>query len=210
MERKNGLIVVDIQGDFTEWKHGSLAVPGTGEEYVRRAEHETIRLRDMGFLPFGSQDWHPSNHTSFAANHSGKNPMDVITTVDGRTQVLWPAHCVQGTENARVLIDNRLFLAIVRKGQDHRFDSYSAFRDDGGRETEMENVLIANDVGPLVIFGLATDYCVKATAFDALLRGHEVIIVKTLCRGIESASSVAAFETLKEKGARMVDKIEDI
>jgi nicotinamidase/pyrazinamidase len=109
------------------------------------------------------------DHMSFAANHAGKNPMNVILTVDGRTQVLWPAHCVQDTESARVLIDNNLFLAIVRKGQDPRFDSYSAFRDDGGEETEMENVLVANDVGPLVIFGLATDCCVKATALDARL-----------------------------------------
>lgn len=209
MEQKNGVIVVDIQGDFTEWKHGSLAVPDTGERYVRQAERETIRLKDMGFLVFGSQDWHPPEHMSFAGNHAGKKPMDVIT-VDGRTQTLWPEHCVQGTENARVLIENNLFLAIVRKGQDPLFDSYSAFRDDGGRETEMENALIAHNVGPLVVFGLATDYCVKATALDALLRGHQVIIVETLCRGIGFASSIAAFETMKEKGARMADRIEDI
>jgi nicotinamidase/pyrazinamidase len=209
MERKNGAIVVDIQGDFTQWKHGSLAVPGTGKGYVKRAERDAIRLKDMGFVVFGSQDWHPPDHMSFAVNHVGRRPMDTIT-VNGRTQVLWPEHCVQGTENARVLIDNKLLLAIVRKGQDPRFDSYSAFRDDGGGETEMENVLIANHVGPLVIFGLATDYCVRATALDALLYGHEVVIVKTLCRGIEPASSVAAFERLEERGARIVDKIEDI
>ena len=88
MGSRQAVLVVDIQGDFTEWKHGSLAVPGTGEDYVKRVAEATVRLRDAGFVVFGSQDWHPPDHMSFAVNHPGKKPMDVVT-VDGRTQVLW-------------------------------------------------------------------------------------------------------------------------
>ncbi len=92
---------------------------------------------------FGTQDWHPADHISFASNHPGKKPFDSLV-VDGRTQVLWPLHCVQGTENARVLIDNNLFLAMVRKAQNPAFDSYSAFQDDGGAKTELDTILRRN------------------------------------------------------------------
>lgn len=209
MKRESAILVVDIQGDFTEWKHGSLAVPDTGEDYVSQVEHAVLRLKEAGFRIFASQDWHPPDHMSFAVNHEGKKPMDRIL-IDGRTQVLWPAHCVQGTENARVLIDNSLFLAIVRKGQDPKFDSYSVFQDDGGRKTELEGILAAHNIGRLIVFGLTTDYCVRATALDALPLRHEVVVVQLLCRGIQPDSSAEAIRTMKEHGARIIKNIEDI
>src|SRR5208283_3823223 len=116
MVGKWGVIVTDVQGDFTEWKKGSLAVPGSDEAYVKSAETATRHLSKMGLPIFGTQDWHPPGHTSFAVNHPGKKPFETIT-IESRTQVLWPAHCVQGTENARILIDNNLFLAVVKKAQ---------------------------------------------------------------------------------------------
>ena len=145
MKERWGVIVIDVQGDFTEMKRGSLAVPGTGEEYVREVEEATRRLKEAGLVIFGTQDWHPAGHVSFASSHPGKKPFESIV-VNGRTQVLWPPHCVQGTENARVLIDNNLFLAIVKKAQNPAFDSYSAFRDDGGAQTELDAMLRTNEI----------------------------------------------------------------
>lgn len=103
-EGKIGVIVVDVQGDFTTWKEGSLAVNGADEPFVKRVEETTKALGQEGFLVFATQDWHPGDHISFFTNHDGKKPFEVIQ-IEGRTQVLWPPHCVQGTENARILVD---------------------------------------------------------------------------------------------------------
>ncbi len=200
---KCAVIVVDVQGDFTEWKKGGLAVPGTDEAYVKDVETATRVLSDMGFLIVGTQDWHPPDHISFAMNHPGKKPFDVIT-VDGRQQVLWPQHCIQGTDNARVLIDNNIFRAIVQKGRDSRSESYSGFQDADGVKTEMATILRINDIEKLVVYGLATDYCVAATSVDAAEAGYRVILVEDLCRGVSPATTSAALDDMKQKGIRIV------
>ena len=123
--------------------------------------------------------------------------------------MLWPPHCVQGTENARVLIDNNLFLAIVRKGQDPAFDSYSAFKDDAGTKTEMDAVLRGNGVSHVVIFGLATDYCVRATALDALMAGYGVVIVEEHCRGIAPETTTASLQKAAQNGALVVGTLDE-
>lgn len=209
MKGKWGVIVTDVQGDFTEWKHGSLAVPGTGEGYVRAVEKATRRLWEAGFSIFGTQDWHPADHISFASNHPEKKPFDSLV-VDGRTQVLWPLHCVQGTENARVLIDNNLFLAMVRKAQNPAFDSYSAFQDDGGAKTELDTILRRNGIENLLIYGLATDYCVRASAIDAVLAGYQATVINGLCRGIAPLTTAQALDEMRQKGARVVEALEEI
>jgi nicotinamidase/pyrazinamidase len=209
MKGSDAALIVDIQGDFTEWKQGSLAVPDTGEDYVRLVEQAAVSLKGAGFLIFASQDWHPPGHVSFASTHAGKKPMDIIA-VDGRTQTLWPDHCIQGTENARVLVDNDIFLAILRKGQDHSFDSYSAFRDDGGTKTGLESTLMSNSVGRIAIFGLATDYCVRATALDALALRYEVVVLNGLCRGVQPVSSTIALDAMKAQGAKIIEEIVEI
>ena len=165
-EEKIGVIVVDVQGDFTQWKKGSLAVSGTDKAFVEKVQKATDKLNKEGFILFATQDWHPGDHVSFYTNHPGKKPFEMIV-IEGRNQVMWPPHCVQGTENAKVLVDNNPFLAIVKKGQDTRYDSYSGFQDDGGQKTEMDKILKRNKIQKLVIYGIATDYCVKATAMDA-------------------------------------------
>ena len=206
---KIGVIVVDVQGDFTLWKGGSLAVPGSDEAYVKKVEEVTRCLKRAGFLIFGSQDWHPMEHVSFYTNHPGKKPFETIQ-IDNRTQVLWPPHCVQGTENARVLPDNNLFLAIVKKGQDPRFDSYSAFQDDGGHKTEMDSILKRNEIGTIVVYGIATDYCVKATALDALANGYKVIVIEDLCMGVAPDTSAKAWEEMKEKGVILMKQADPL
>ena len=127
---KIGVIVVDMQGDFTSYKKGSLAAEGSDKAFVDKVEKATAALKAKGHLIFATQDWHPADHISFFSNHTGKKPFEVIQ-VEGRPQVLWPPHCVQGTENAGILVDNNLFDAIVQKGKDKRYDSYSGFQDDG-------------------------------------------------------------------------------
>lgn len=206
-EEKMAVIVVDVQGDFTTLKKGSLAVNGTDSAYVQQVQETTEALSKEGFLVFGTQDWHPADHVSFFTNHTGKKAFEVIQ-IDGRTQVLWPPHCVQGTENAEVLVDNNLFLAIVKKGKDKRYDSYSGFQDDGGAKTEMDEVLKRNGVKKVVVYGIATDYCVKATAVDAANAGYKVAVVESLCRGVAPDTSEKALREMEEKGVVILKEMD--
>jgi nicotinamidase/pyrazinamidase len=207
MGGKTGVIVGDIQGDFTEWRKGSLAVPNTGSDYVKKAEEVTKMLYTSGLPIFGVQDWHPGDHISFYTNHPGKKPFETVE-IEGRRQVLWPPHCVQGTENARILVDNNLFQAVVQKGRDRQYDSYSAFQDDGGHQTEMESILRRNGMERLVIYGIATDYCIRATALDALRAGFKVTVIEELCRGVALDTSQAAWEEMKELGVIILQKFD--
>ena len=209
MTEKWGVIVTDIQGDFTEWKKGSLAVPGSDEVFVRNAEAAARRLKEAGLPIFGTQDWHPPDHISFAANHPGKKPFDTVE-IQGRMQVLWPPHCVQGTENARILIDNNLFLAVVKKAQNPARESYSAFQDEGGVKTEMETILKITGVEKLVIYGIATDYCVRATALDVLAAGYPVTVVDDLCRGVSPDTTASALLEMRGRGVRLVNTPDEI
>ena len=196
-KRRVGVIVVDIQGDFTAAKNGSLAVEGTDQSFIDKVENATSSLMRKGYLIFATQDWHPSDHISFYTNHSGKKAFEVIQ-ISGRTQVLWPPHCIQNTENAKVLLDNRLFQAIVKKGKDKRFDSYSGFKDDGGANTEMDQLLKRHGIRELIIYGIATDYCVKATAIDAAAAGYKVTLIEGLCKGVDPETTVGALQQMKD------------
>ena len=198
-QQTTGVIVVDMQGDFTTYKNGSLAVAGTDEVFVNKVEKVTQELSAQGYPIFGTQDWHPADHISFFSNHSGKKPFEAIQ-IEDRTQVLWPPHCVQGTENARVLTDNNLFLAIVKKGKDKQFDSYSGFQDDGGAKTEMNQILQKNGIKELIVYGIATDYCVKATAIDAAAAGYKVTVIEGLSKGVAPDTTAKALEEMKAKG----------
>ncbi len=198
-EGKTAVIVVDLQGDFTTFKNGSLAVDGTDEAFVAKVKEVTKTLSDKGYPIYGTQDWHPAEHVSFFSNHDGKKPFEAIE-IGGHTQVLWPPHCVQGTENARVLVDNNLFIAIVKKGKDKRYDSYSGFQDDGGDKTEMNQILKRNGITDLIIYGIATDYCVKATAMDAVAAGFKVTVIESLCKGVAPDTTTSALKEMIAAG----------
>jgi len=165
--KRIGVIVVDIQGDFTKLKNGYLAVDGTDEAYIKAVQENTKRLKEAGFPIYATQDWHPANHVSFFTNHPGKKAFDIIRLHE-KDQVLWPPHCVQNTPGAQILLDNQSFKAVVKKGMDPDYDSYSGFQDDGGKKTDLDQVLIKDGIGKLVIYGIATDYCVRATALDGV------------------------------------------
>ena len=110
----------------------------------------------------------------------------------GKDQVLWPPHCVQNTSGAEILLDNKLFKAIVKKGMDPQYDSYSGFQDDGGKKTDMDKLLKKDKISKLVVYGIATDYCVRATALDAVALGYKVTMIKNLSRGVAPGTSQKA------------------
>jgi len=206
-EEKIGVIVVDVQGDFTEFKNGSLAVGGTDEAYIKAVEKNTKKLKAAGFPIYATQDWHPTNHASFFTNHEEKKAFDVIK-LHGKDQVLWPPHCVQNTPGAGILLDNKLFKAVVKKGMNTQYDSYSGFQDDGGKKTEMHKILKQHKIKKVIVYGIATDYCVRATAMDAAAAGYKVIMIKNLSRGVAPDTSQKAIDEMKAKGIVILDDLQ--
>jgi nicotinamidase/pyrazinamidase len=204
---KIGVIVVDVQGDFTKFKNGSLAVEETDEAYIKSLEENTKNLKAAGFPIYATQDWHPKNHASFFTNHPGKKAFDVIK-LNNRDQVLWPPHCVQKTAGAEILLDKKLFKAVVKKGMDPQFDSYSGFQDDGGKKTEMDKLLKRDKIKKVIVYGIATDYCVRATALDAVAGGYKVIMIKNLSRGVAPDTSQKAVDEMKAKGIAILDDLD--
>jgi nicotinamidase/pyrazinamidase len=204
---KIGVIVVDIQGDFTKLKNGSLAVDGTDETYIKAVEESTKKLKEAGFPIFATQDWHPTNHASFFTNHKGKKAFDVVK-LHGKDQVLWPPHCVQNTPGADILLDKKLFTAVIKKGMDSQFDSYSGFQDDGGKKTDMDKLLKKEKINKVVVYGIATDYCVRATAIDAAAAGYKVVMIKNLSRGVAPDTSQKAIDEMKAKGIVVLDDLD--
>jgi len=206
-ETKIGIIIVDVQGDFTKWKNGSLAVEGTDEAYVKTVEENTKNLKEAGFPIYATQDWHPANHVSFFTNHQGKKAFDVIK-LHGKDQILWPPHCVQNTPGVEILLDKKLFKAVAKKGMDPTYDSYSGFQDDGGKKTDLDQFLKKDGIGKVVVYGIATDYCVRATALHGVAAGYKVVLIKNLCRGVAPDTSQKAIEEMKAKGIIVLDDLD--
>ena len=195
------LVLVDIQNDFLPG--GALAVP-RGDEVVPIAN----RLQPRFGLVVATQDWHPPGHGSFASTRPGRKPGD-LAELAGLPQVLWPDHCVQGTAGASfapALAMNRVE-AIVRKGTDPTIDSYSGFFDNGHRKaTGLGDYLRGRGATDLYVLGLATDYCVKYTALDAVQLGFRTFLVQDGSRGVElSKGDVAkALDEARKAGVQIV------
>jgi len=174
------LVLVDLQNDFCPG--GALAVRA-GDEVIPVAN----RVQPRFDLVVASQDWHPADHGSFAVHHEGRNPGEVIE-LNGLDQVLWPVHCVQDTPGAEFVkeLDQRRIVRVFRKGTDPGVDSYSAFYDNGRRiATGLGDYLKDQGVREVYVMGLATDYCVKFTALDAVKEGFDVFLIEDGCRGVE-------------------------
>lgn len=179
----NCLILIDLQNDFMPG--GALAVP-RGDEVVDVANRLSRRFDYV----VASQDWHPAGHRSFASQHPGRRPGDVIE-LEGLEQVLWPDHCVQDSPGAdfHASLDRSGVSAVIQKGTDPELDSYSAFFDNARRRaTGLEPWLREHGVGAVCIMGLATDYCVKFSALDAASLGLRTSVVREGCRGIDLAA----------------------
>ena len=141
-------------------------------------------------LIVATQDWHPLDHGSFAANHVGRSPFEQVE-LDGLTQTLWPVHCVQNTGGALFAptLDTRKIARVFPKGMNSRVDSYSGFFDNGRRAaTGLAEWLRIQGVTELTVCGLATDYCVKFTVLDALREGFVVTLCTEACRGVNLTS----------------------
>ncbi|WP_136644877.1 bifunctional nicotinamidase/pyrazinamidase [Tabrizicola sp. YIM 78059] len=181
------LIVIDVQNDFCPG--GALAVAG-GDEIV-----PGINALMAGFATVVlTQDWHPANHLSFADNHPGAAPFSMIDMPYGR-QVLWPAHCVQGTAGAAFHsgLNTDAAQLVIRKGFRPQIDSYSAFfENDRTTPTGLEGYLRSRGVTGVTLVGLATDFCVAYSALDASRLGFRVTVQSDLCRAIDLNGSLAS------------------
>jgi nicotinamidase/pyrazinamidase len=198
-----GVIVVDVQADFTELKSGSLAVPGSDAQYISAVQKSTRGFLQQGLRVYFTQDWHPADHVSFFTNNPGTEPLQ-IKEIDGRPQVMWPPHCVQDTPGAMILITADGPNQTVRKGMDPKFDSYSGFSDDGGHKTDLDDLLQKDGIKKVMVYGLATDYCVKATALDAISAGYQVDLILDLCRGVSPDTTAVALEEMEAKGVAII------
>ena len=191
------LILVDIQNDFCTG--GALAVP-QGEAVVPIANC----LMPLADVVVATQDWHPADHGSFAVNHPGRKLFE-LTDLGGLPQVLWPAHCVQWTGGAQFHpeLDPRRITRVFPKGTDPEIDSYSGFFDNGQRKaTGLGDWLKAQRVEEVLVCGLATDYCVKATAIDAVRLGFRTTLVEDACRGVglQAQDIPAALTAMRQTG----------
>lgn len=200
------LILVDIQNDFCPG--GALTVPN-GDEIVAVAN--AVMTKDFD-LVIATKDWHPANHGSFAVNHPGKNVYDVVN-LSGLEQVLWPAHCVQGTFGAELHSDLKLRgrVRLFVKGTDPEVDSYSGFFDNARKNsTGLGEYLKRCGVDEIFIMGLATDYCVKFTALDAVDLGFSVNVIVDGCRAVnlDCEDELKSLEEMGIVGCRLIESNE--
>lgn len=194
---QHALILVDLQNDFLPG--GALGVPG-GDEVIPLAN----RLMEDFEIIVATQDWHPPDHGSFAANHPGRQVFESID-LHGLPQTLWPVHCVQETPGAEFApgLDAGRITRVFRKGTRPEVDSYSGLFDNGRRHsTGLAEWLREQGVTRVTVCGIATDYCVKFTALDAVAEGFGVTLHLPACRGVDlqPGDIAAAVEVMRVAG----------
>ena len=196
----DALLVIDVQNCFVPGgslavKEGDKIVPLINE--IAKAFHNVVL----------TQDWHTPDHVSFASQHSGKKPFETIELSYG-TQVLWPDHCVQGTEGAAIVSGISIPQAelIIRKGFHRDVDSYSAFLEaDRKTETGLAGYLKGRNINRVFVCGLATDYCVAWSALDARRFGFQAEVIEDACRGIDLNGSIAkAWDQMAKAGVKRI------
>ncbi|NML68697.1 bifunctional nicotinamidase/pyrazinamidase [Chryseobacterium sp. RP-3-3] len=195
----NALIIIDVQYDFLPG--GALAV-NQGNEIVQIINE----LQSEYDLVVATQDWHPAGHKSFFTSHPGKKPFEEIS-LNGLDQVLWPEHCLQGTQGAELvpeLLTNHIE-AIFRKGMDKEIDSYSGFFDNGRKKsTGMADYLKGRGVTEVAVCGVAADYCVYYTANDALDLGFKSSIIERASKPIDAERYERVTADFKLKGGTVI------
>ena len=198
------LLVIDVQNSFLPG--GSLAVKDADQivPVINRI------ARDFAHVVM-TQDWHPSGHSSFASSHFGKKPFETIDLPYGK-QVLWPDHCVQGTDGAALSGDLSIPQAelILRKGFHNDVDSYSAFTEaDGKTTTGLAAYLRARGLERVFVAGLATDFCVAWSALDARKAGFATDVIEDACRAIDTEGSLAkAWSDMDKAGVKRIQSID--
>ena len=195
----DALLVIDVQNDFCP--NGALAV-NEGDTII----HQINAAMNHFNLVVLTQDWHPTNHKSFASSYENKKPFDVVEMFYG-SQVLWPDHCIQGSMGASFHPSLNLESAdiIIRKGSNPAVDSYSAFfENDKVTPTGLHGYLKNRKVTDLTLVGLATDFCVAFSALDAANLGYSVTVQLDLARGIDTDGSLnAAIDKMSKAGVNL-------
>lgn len=197
---KKALLIVDVQNDFCPG--GALAVEN-GDQIIPVIN----QLANQFEVIIQTQDWHPAGHSSFASSHAGKDPYETIEVNYGE-QVLWPDHCIQGTEGASFHpdLDTTNAQLIIRKGFRPEIDSYSAFyENDDTTVTGLKGYLNNRSIDTLYVCGLATDFCVKWSVIDGLNEGFKVSVIEDAVAGIDLDGSVnQAWDEMAKAGAKRV------
>ena len=184
-QKNSAFIVIDIQNDFCP--EGALGVAG-GDTIIAGINQEIERFDHVVL----TQDWHPADHSSFASQHEGRSPYEMITMPYGK-QTLWPDHCVQGTHGAEFHKDLQWTKAelVIRKGYRKAIDSYSAFfENDHMTPTGLGGYLKERGIKNITLAGLATDFCVAYSALDAAAQGFNVTVLPDLSRAIDIDGSL--------------------
>ena len=199
------LLLVDIQNDFLPG--GALAVPD-GAAVIPVANQLMVAFQNV----IASQDWHPADHGSFAAQHPGRLIGETVQ-LNSQAQILWPIHCVQQTKGAAFSgdLDTERIAHVVPKGTDPQIDSYSAFFDNGHLQaTGLHSYLQSLGVDALTVLGLATDYCVKFTVLDALKLSYKVSVVTDGIRpvNLHDDDGTKALLQMSEAGAALINSAE--
>lgn len=198
--KHSALIVVDVQNGFTPG--GNLAV--TDADQIIPLINQLARQFEMVVL---TQDWHPDQHISFADNHENKAPFETIELPYG-TQVLWPKHCVQGTQDAEFhpALDIPTAQLIIRKGFHSEIDSYSAFMEaDRKTPTGLKGYLTEHQIDTVYIVGIATDFCVAWTALDAVQMGFTTYVIEDACKAIDLNGSLqSAWQSMLAQGVQRI------
>lgn len=195
------LIIVDVQNDFTPG--GALAVK-EGDQVVPIIN----QLQEKFDFIVATQDWHPADHGSFAANHPEKNVGEFIS-LNGVNQILWPVHCVQDTKGAEFHpeLTNEKWKAIFQKGTNPQVDSYSGFFDNNRLgDTGLGAYLRENGIEDIFVCGLATDYCVKFTVLDSISQGFKTTLIADATRAvnIHENDDLKAIKEMSASGAKVV------
>jgi nicotinamidase/pyrazinamidase len=196
----SALLLIDLQNDFLPG--GALAVPH-GDEVLSMVDVLLPRYP----VVVATQDWHPADHLSFASQHAGRRPGDWVKLA-GLDQVLWPDHCVQHTFGAELsaAVNRAAIDHVVQKGTDRTIDSYSGFFDNARRrDTGLAGYLRARGVEEVHLMGLATDYCVKATALDAVDLGFRTVLITAGVRGVDlvAGDCQRAIESMRTAGVEI-------
>ena len=193
-------VVVDVQNCFVPG--GSLAVKD-GDQIVPLINKIAKTFRHVVL----TQDWHTADHVSFASQHAGKKPFETVKLAYG-TQVLWPDHCVQGTDGASLVkgLDIPHAELVIRKGYRRDVDSYSAFTEaDKKTQTGLGGYLKQRGLKRVFFAGLATDFCVGWSALDARRQGFQSLVIEDACRGIDVQGSLAkAWADMKKAGVQRI------
>ena len=205
INKKNALLVVDVQNDFCPG--GALAIQA-GDNVIPVIN----QIQPIFDTIIATRDWHPSNHVSFAVTHPGKNVYDVID-INGISQVLWPPHCVSGSMGAAFHpdLETDRFKLILHKGMNSALDSYSVFlENDKKTPTGLDGFLRSLEITRIFLSGLATDYCVFYSAMDAISFGFETCVVIDACCGVDipERNIEKAIRLMKSSGIKIISSLE--